>query len=276
MSRPPAGHAAAERATAGRQRRRSMHTPRRRPAVSPRHLADRAAALDSAGEIFAWQHDPEAVGHHEYTWFDNESSGIPLLPSSRAVTVRLNTRDRRHTGWPPGSGNGRGGLIRSSPARPRATLRVVNPSSVFADPSGRRRRRLRLLGIGAGAVISAALALIIAGLAGGPKAPFISWALPHHAAGTPPGQHPGAAGQQGAGQARSSAPPAGAPSPSAGPQPSPSADRLPSPRPSASSSPSPGTSTPAPTTTPSPANPAGRTPPGHTRTPNPHKSTHGP
>jgi hypothetical protein len=50
-------------------------------------------ALDSANEIFAWQHDPEAAGHHEYTWFDNESSGIPLLPSSRAVTVKLNTRD---------------------------------------------------------------------------------------------------------------------------------------------------------------------------------------
>ncbi len=50
-------------------------------------------ALDSASEIFAWQHDPEAIGHHEYTWFDNESSGTPLLPASRAVTVRLNTRD---------------------------------------------------------------------------------------------------------------------------------------------------------------------------------------
>jgi hypothetical protein len=46
--------------------------------------------LDSANEIFAWQHDPEAIGHHEYTFFDNESSGTPLLPYSRAVTVKLN------------------------------------------------------------------------------------------------------------------------------------------------------------------------------------------
>jgi len=46
--------------------------------------------LDSANEIFAWQHDPEAIGHGEYTFFDNESSGTPLLPYSRAVTVRLN------------------------------------------------------------------------------------------------------------------------------------------------------------------------------------------
>jgi hypothetical protein len=46
--------------------------------------------LDSAGEIFAWQHDPEALGNDTYTFFDNESSGTPLLPYSRAITVRLN------------------------------------------------------------------------------------------------------------------------------------------------------------------------------------------
>jgi arylsulfotransferase ASST len=46
--------------------------------------------LDSEGEIFAWQHDPEALGDGVYTFFDNESSGTPLLPYSRAVTVKLN------------------------------------------------------------------------------------------------------------------------------------------------------------------------------------------
>jgi len=46
--------------------------------------------LDSAGEIFAWQHDPEALGNGTYTFFDNDSAGAPLLPYSRAVTVRLN------------------------------------------------------------------------------------------------------------------------------------------------------------------------------------------
>jgi Arylsulfotransferase (ASST) len=46
--------------------------------------------LDSAGEIFAWQHDPEALGDDTYTFFDNESSGTPLLPYSRAITVKLN------------------------------------------------------------------------------------------------------------------------------------------------------------------------------------------
>ena len=49
--------------------------------------------LDNAGEIFAWQHDPEALGHGRYTLFDNDSTGTPLLPASRSVTVQL---DRRH------------------------------------------------------------------------------------------------------------------------------------------------------------------------------------
>jgi hypothetical protein len=46
--------------------------------------------LDSQNEIFAWQHDPEALGNNTYTFFDNDSTGTPLLPYSRAVTVKLN------------------------------------------------------------------------------------------------------------------------------------------------------------------------------------------
>jgi len=48
--------------------------------------------LDQHGEIFSWQHDPEALGHGLYTWFDDESpnpTGGSLLGHSRAVTVRL-------------------------------------------------------------------------------------------------------------------------------------------------------------------------------------------
>jgi hypothetical protein len=51
-------------------------------------------SLDDAGEIFAWQHDPEALGDDRYTFFDNESSGTPEFAVSRAVTVRLDPRDR--------------------------------------------------------------------------------------------------------------------------------------------------------------------------------------
>jgi hypothetical protein len=53
--------------------------------------------LDSAGEIFAWQHDPEQVGWNTFTWFDNDSAGTPLLPTSRAVTVQLNYWDKTAT-----------------------------------------------------------------------------------------------------------------------------------------------------------------------------------
>jgi hypothetical protein len=46
--------------------------------------------LDKAGEIFAYQHDAEAIGHDEYTVFDDESAGGRyLLRYSRVVTVRL-------------------------------------------------------------------------------------------------------------------------------------------------------------------------------------------
>ncbi len=47
--------------------------------------------LDHAGEIFAYQHDPEAVGNGEYTFMDDESNGTSKeLAYSRVVVVRLN------------------------------------------------------------------------------------------------------------------------------------------------------------------------------------------
>lgn len=135
----------------------------------------------------------------------------------------------------------------------------MHASPVFADPSGRRRRALRVLGVAAGLIVTAALALITLGLAGGPQAPFISWAHPHRPAAPGAGRHPG--------QASPPAPPAGVPV-----QPSPSADPQPSPSPSAPPSPAPSES---PTVTPAPTNPAGKTPPGRAKSPNPHKSGHG-
>jgi hypothetical protein len=63
-------------------------------ASSFRVKAARGQVLDSAGEIFAWQHDPNQVGPDTYTLFDDESAGTPLLPYSRAVTVRVNFRTK--------------------------------------------------------------------------------------------------------------------------------------------------------------------------------------
>ncbi len=49
--------------------------------------------LDDAGEIFAWQHDPEPLGHGLYTFFDDEGTiGFPEFSSARAVTVKLDER----------------------------------------------------------------------------------------------------------------------------------------------------------------------------------------
>ena len=52
--------------------------------------------LNRDGEIFAWQHDPEALGNGLYTWFDNESSGAGRDPLgySRVVTVRVDEERR--------------------------------------------------------------------------------------------------------------------------------------------------------------------------------------
>ena len=47
--------------------------------------------LDDTGEIFAWQHDPEALGNGNYTFYDDEATiGAPELSYSRAVYLHLN------------------------------------------------------------------------------------------------------------------------------------------------------------------------------------------
>ena len=64
--------------------------------------AAKGQVLDSASEIFAWQHDPEGHGNGVYTFFDNDAAGtantptdvLVDLPYSRAVTVKLNFRTR--------------------------------------------------------------------------------------------------------------------------------------------------------------------------------------
>jgi Arylsulfotransferase (ASST) len=75
--------------------------------------------LDSANEIFAWQHDPEALGDGVYTFFDNESSGTPLLASSRAITVKLN--QRTHVATLVASDNQPEGLAAPSQGNAQAT-----------------------------------------------------------------------------------------------------------------------------------------------------------
>jgi len=75
--------------------------------------------LDSANEIFSWQHDPEAIGNDEYTFFDNESSGTPNLPYSRAITVKLN--EWNHTATLISSDNQPEGLSAASQGNAQTT-----------------------------------------------------------------------------------------------------------------------------------------------------------
>ena len=62
-------------------------------------------SLNNAGEIFAWQHDPEQIGRNTYTVFDNESAGAANTGAAstsefayaRVVTIRLNQHARTAT-----------------------------------------------------------------------------------------------------------------------------------------------------------------------------------
>ncbi len=61
--------------------------------------------LNNAGDLFAWQHDPEALGNDVYTVFDNEAAGVAntgVDPTaefglSRAVRFKLDERARTAT-----------------------------------------------------------------------------------------------------------------------------------------------------------------------------------
>jgi Arylsulfotransferase (ASST) len=75
--------------------------------------------LDSDSEIFAWQHDPESLGRGEYSFFDNESSGTPLLSNSRAVKVELNFYS--HTATLVASYNQPEGLVAASQGNAQTT-----------------------------------------------------------------------------------------------------------------------------------------------------------
>src|SRR5260370_30438106 len=71
---------------------------------------------------------------------------------------------------------------------------AANPASiqtpVFADLSGRRRRRMRQAGICVAAALIGCLTVVAVALLGGPRAPFVPWAP---VAPGPPPPAPGAA-----------------------------------------------------------------------------------
>ena len=76
--------------------------------------------LDNAGEIFAWQHDPEPLGHGYYSLFDDEGTiGFPEFSSARAVTVKLD--ERTHVATLVASDDQPEGLVASSQGNAQTT-----------------------------------------------------------------------------------------------------------------------------------------------------------
>lgn len=147
------------------------------------------------------------------------------------------------------------------PIFPRpSTGRPSNAASalpVFADPTGRRRRRMRRAGACIAATLAGCLTVVVVGLLGGPQAPFVPWATAHPQANADPGGTRATTKKAGGAAAAPSQPAV-----------------LPSPRPDPSSSPSP---SPSPGASPRPAvtNRAGRTPPGRNRSKPPRPSPSG-
>jgi hypothetical protein len=155
-------------------------------------------------------------------------------------------------------------------------LPVAESRPVFADPSGRRRRVLRYAGRAAVACLAACLGAVVVAMTGGPQAPFTQWAVQpgpaisatDHASAQPAGRAAGRASGGSSGRAASgpaqnvqaAAPGASAPATAS---PSPSQGASPSAQPSASATAS---------SSAVPVNPAGKTPPGHTKSANPRSS----
>lgn len=123
---------------------------------------------------------------------------------------------------------------------------------IFTDPSGQRRRLLRIVGVAGSMFLVSALVLVGLGLFGGPNTPLSVFGPRPHPS------HSGAAGRDGKGEPGRD-------------RPGSSANRTPSARRSshsrtASATPTASSSKPSPT----PTNKGGKTPRGHTRSPDPH------
>ena len=146
----------------------------------------------------------------------------------------------------------------------------VHSRPVFTDPSGRRRRAMRRIGLLSAAVLAICLGAVVTAMAGGPAAPFTNWAAPRATAAATRDGAPAQVPARGtAGVSPSSPRPGPAPVPSASAGSAPPASGSVTVRPTAT-----GTATASGTSPPVPTNPAGRTPPGHAKSPHP-GSPHG-
>ena len=148
---------------------------------------------------------------------------------------------------------------------------AVHSRPVFTDPSGRRRRAMRRIGCVSAAALAICLAAVVVAMAGGPAAPFTEWAAPRAPAAAMHNSVTTRAPDRGTTSLSPSSSRPGlalSPSPSAGSAPPPSGRATP--RPTASD-----TAAASGTASPVPTNPAGHTPPGHTKSPHPGNGSRG-
>ena len=97
----------------------------------------RGRSSTDAGEMFAYQHDPEPLGNDEYTVFDDESAGgTGMHPYSRVVTVR---RIGDQGGYP-----GEVGQAARGAAGHRRGERADHPQRRLVRRLGRRALHLRV------------------------------------------------------------------------------------------------------------------------------------
>src|SRR5438067_4270729 len=125
-------------------------------------------------------------------------------------------------------------MKRSGETRVRRDQRRYTPAvhsrPVFTDPSGRRRRFMRRIGLVSAAALAICLGAVVVAMAGGPAAPFTDWAAPRAPAAAP--HNGGATPAHGTASLPPSSPRPGlalSPSPSAGSAPPPSGSAAPRP-----------------------------------------------
>ena len=207
-------------------------------------------------------------------------AGVPLVTLTRRAAGHRSAKPARARTTRASTVPPVGVKRRSPPLRGFVTKRIletrtrsdqhrytpaVHSRPVFTDPSGRRRRAMRQIGLVSVAALAICLGAVVVAMAGGPAAPFTNWAAPRAPAAARHDGTPVRAPAHGpTGASPSSQPPASAPVPSASAGSAPPASGGVTAQPTAS-----GTAAASATSSPVPTNPAGRTPPGHTKSPRP-------
>ncbi len=107
--------------------------------------AAKGQVLDSAGEIFAWQHDPEAHGDGVYTFFDNDAAGTANTATDILVDLPVQPRHHRQAQLPHPRRDA--DQVRQPAGRPERLLAGQRPAAQQRRPVRRLGHPAVLLGV---------------------------------------------------------------------------------------------------------------------------------